>query len=147
MTDYHSLLLERIAGKDRPTARATICLSPSLMSELSGASGDARAEIAAKVRAASVQVVMQALPEAEWKAYLASWKKLPEDDPRRGDDSKLIRLCFLRCEDMDGNALDLTVEQIAELLPHLSGGEATALGIAAVSANEQVPEVPSSALR
>lgn len=102
-------------------------------------------EAAQAVRDSSVQVVLQALPEAEWKAFVAAHMKLTED--QRSDDTFAISRCFLRVETLDGEDTGITRDELLDLLPHLSAGEVGTLGVTAVQVNQGRPDVPSSALR
>lgn len=176
MTDLRAKLLARIAGDDRPTLTSDpICLDLDALRTYSTAkdryhetvlanprredgkpsgkvAGDpvtkakkALDEAAQAVRDASVQVVFRALPEADWKAQLAVWRVLPEE--QQSDDTWVIKACFLRVEDLDGNDVGITVDELLELLPKLSAGEVGTLGATAVSVNQSRPDIPSSALR
>lgn len=107
----------------------------------------ARDEAAEALRAATVEVVLQAIPEAEFRAYMAAWSALAEDDPKRNDDTDLLRRCFKAVETLDGEPVDLSADDLLELLPHLGAGEAGAIATAAVAVCQARPPVPSSALR
>lgn len=176
MTDLRAKLLARIAGDDRPTLTSDpICLDLDALRAYTTArdahnaavlanprredgkpsgkvAGDpvtkakrALDEATTALRESSVQVVFRALPEGEWKALLASWRALPED--QQSDDTEVIRASFLRVEDLDGNDIGVTVDELLELLPRLSAGEVGTLGATAVSVNQSRPDIPSSALR
>lgn len=167
---HRALLMARVEGSDRPTERVAVCLSPRLSREwvqareqfeqlangdevrgslASSPLGKARKAMEAAEKAArdaSVNVVLQALPEAEFRAHMAEWQEMDEAEKR--SDLPLLRKCIVAVETMDGGESDLTV---VELLDHigdgLTGGESGRLGIVALNLCQSTPEVPSSALR
>ena len=168
------LLLARITGDDRARTRVPLCLVPSLaqtyaeakesLAEAERAAGPEDARKPGKLAGdplhaarkaleaasdaasgASVQLVLQALPEAEWRAYLANWRRLADDDPSKISDNKLIADCLVGVEDMDGGKTDITPEDVVKLLPHLGAGESGTLGAACAQINNEVPDIPFSA--
>lgn len=174
--DYRALLLARIEGDDRPTRRAELCLSPKAADALLVArtnlleaeranppreDGQRKARVAGDpvtearqtkeaaaqaVRDASVAVVLQALPEAEYRAFMAEATARPQGE-REKTDAEIVLKCLLRVETLDGAETNITRGHLAELLPKLSAGEIGFLASTAISVNQEGVEVPSSALR